>query len=79
VGPFYSYALTGFLWDVLYSPFGSVNRIWAAFYILMAYFVLKSSAAKDLEIRQHKITLLAADRKVRIRLPGRIAASRVPF
>jgi hypothetical protein len=77
LAPFYSYALTGFLWDILYSPFGSVNRIWAAFYILMSYFILKSATQKELEIRQHKITLLAADRKVRIRLPGRIVPSRI--
>src|ERR1035438_2638530 len=32
LAPLYSYLLVSFLWDILYSPFGSVNRIWAAFY-----------------------------------------------
>jgi hypothetical protein len=42
--PVYSYLLVNFLWDILYSPFGSVNRIHAAFYILIAYFILKTPA-----------------------------------
>jgi hypothetical protein len=72
LAPFYSYALTGFLWDILYSPFGSVNRIWAAFYILMAYFILKNSTAKNLQVRQHRIATLAADRGLRIRPAARV-------
>jgi hypothetical protein len=55
LAPFYSYALTSFLWDILYSPFGSVNRIWAAFYILVSYFILKSSADKVLQIRRQRM------------------------
>ena len=43
LSPLYSYLLVNFLWDILYSPFGSVNRMRAAFYILISYLVLRSS------------------------------------
>jgi hypothetical protein len=41
--PLYSYLLCNFLWDILYSPFGSVNRMQAAFFILLSYSMLKST------------------------------------
>jgi hypothetical protein len=44
LAPLYSYFLVNFLWDILYSPFGSVNRMRAAFYILLSYFILRESA-----------------------------------
>jgi hypothetical protein len=44
LAPLYCYLLVGFLWDILYSPFGSVNRIWAAFYILLSYNIVASPA-----------------------------------
>jgi hypothetical protein len=77
LAPFYAYALTGFLWDILYSPFGSVNRIWAAFYILMSYFILKSAAVENLQVRRQKIGTLAADRGLRIRHTAGITPTRV--
>jgi hypothetical protein len=40
LAPLYSYLLLSFLWDILYSPFGSVNRIRAAFYVLLSYMIL---------------------------------------
>ena len=43
MAPLYSYLLVWFLWDILYSPFGSVNRIWAAFFILLSYKILHPS------------------------------------
>ena len=45
LAPLYSYLLVSFLWDILYSPFGSVNRIRAAFYILLSYSILATSLA----------------------------------
>ena len=50
--PLYSYLLVWFLWDILYSPFGSVNRLWAAFLILLSYHILQSSPTKDLLVRR---------------------------
>jgi hypothetical protein len=44
LAPLYSYLLVNFLWDILYSPFGSVNRMRAAFFILLSYFILRSPA-----------------------------------
>ena len=41
MAPLYSFLLVWFLWDILYSPFGSVNRIWAAFFILLSYEILQ--------------------------------------
>jgi hypothetical protein len=41
--PVYAYLLVNFLWDILYSPFGSVNRIQAAFFILLSYSLLRNS------------------------------------
>jgi O-antigen ligase len=44
LSPLYAYLLVNFLWDILYSPFGSVNRMRAAFFILLSYFLLRSPA-----------------------------------
>jgi hypothetical protein len=46
LAPLYSYLLVNFLWDILYSPFGSVNRMRAAFYILLSFFILRTSSEK---------------------------------
>jgi O-antigen ligase len=51
LAPLYSYLLINFLWDILYSPFGSVNRMRAAFYILMSYSILRASSAKTVGVR----------------------------
>lgn len=40
LAPIYSYLLLNFVWNVCYSPFGSVNRMWAAYFILMSYNLL---------------------------------------
>jgi O-antigen ligase len=42
LAPLYCYLLVNFAWDILYSPFGSVNRIWAAYLILMSYSLLNT-------------------------------------
>ncbi len=52
LAPLYCYFLVGFLWDILYSPFGSVNRIWGAFFILLSYFILKTSGEEALLARR---------------------------
>ncbi len=51
LAPLYSYLLLSFLWDILYSPFGSVNRIRAAFYILLSYSLLKAPVTSALQDR----------------------------
>ena len=73
LAPLYSYLLVSFLWDILYSPFGSVNRIRAAFYILLSYSILAtplaasprpSGAYKVLAGRRRRIVRLLASRAV---------------
>jgi hypothetical protein len=66
MAPLYSYFLVGFLWDILYSPFGSVNRIWGAFYILISYGILKASAAQALQVRRQKIRHMYRGRNFRL-------------
>jgi hypothetical protein len=51
LAPLYCYLLVGFVWDILYSPFGSVNRMLGAYYILLAYFILESPAPAALQVR----------------------------
>ena len=48
--PLYCYLLVGFVWDILYSPFGSVNRLWAAFFILLSYHILQANAQKHPQV-----------------------------
>jgi O-antigen ligase len=40
LSPLYCYFLVNFVWDILFSPFGSVNRLWGAFFVLLSYNVL---------------------------------------
>jgi O-antigen ligase len=54
LAPLYSYLLISFLWDILYSPFGSVNRIRAAFYILLSYSLLRTPVAAALQVQGPK-------------------------
>jgi len=72
MAPLYAYSLTSFLWDILYSPFGSVNRIWAAYYILLSYFILKSSETKALQVRYERVMQMNARHGLR---PARRALS----
>jgi hypothetical protein len=53
--PLYGYLLVWFLWDILYSPFGSVNRLWAAYLILLSYHILQLGAAKDFAVRRPEV------------------------
>jgi O-antigen ligase len=43
LSPLYCYFLVNFAWDILFSPFGSVNRLWGAFFVLLSYDVLRSA------------------------------------
>jgi hypothetical protein len=41
LSPLYCYLLVNFVWDILYSPFGSINRLWGAYLILLSYHLLQ--------------------------------------
>lgn len=69
LAPIYSYLLLNFVWNVLYSPFGSVNRMWAAFFILMGYKLVRRRIPRTSPARRGKVRL-----PVRLRNP---AAARV--
>lgn len=58
LAPLYCYLLVGFLWDILYSPFGSVNRMLAAYYILLSYSLLSTHARKALPVGREKFRYL---------------------
>jgi O-antigen ligase len=42
LAPLYSYLLVNFVWDILYSPFGSVNRMVGAYLVLLSYHLLRT-------------------------------------
>jgi O-antigen ligase len=42
LSPLYCYFLVNFVWDILFSPFGSVNRLWGAYFVLVSYDLLKT-------------------------------------
>ena len=54
MAPLYSFLLVWFMWDILYSPFGSVNRLWAAFFILLSYHLLEPAGATNLAKLQRR-------------------------
>jgi O-antigen ligase len=72
LAPLYCYFLVGFLWDILYSPFGSVNRIWGAYFILLSYFILKTSEEQAQLVRHARAKQISIGRNLR---PRRIAPS----
>jgi hypothetical protein len=41
LSPLYCYLLVNFVWDILYSPFGSINRLWGAYLILLSFNLLQ--------------------------------------
>ncbi len=67
LAPLYCYFLVGFLWDILYSPFGSVNRIWGAYFILLSYFILKTSEEQAQLVRQTRAKQISIGRNLRPR------------
>jgi hypothetical protein len=42
LSPLYCYLLVNFVWDILYSPFGSINRLWGAYLVLMSLDLLQT-------------------------------------
>jgi hypothetical protein len=62
LAPLYSYLLVNFLWDILYSPFGSVNRMRAAFFILLSYFILRMSPADAVEASRSAVRTIVRGR-----------------
>jgi hypothetical protein len=76
LAPLYSYLLVNFLWDILYSPFGSVNRMLAAFFILLSYFILRSPA-KTVEGRRPIVNTIYRGRRT-LRLTSVAASSPRP-
>jgi O-antigen ligase len=64
--PLYCYLLVGFIWDILYSPFGSVNRLWAAFFILLSYHVLQANAQKHPRVHPNRVIYRPARRTLRL-------------
>jgi hypothetical protein len=68
MAPLYSYFLVGFVWDVLYSPFGSVNRMLGAYYILLGYGILKQAKADEMTVRRERMQVLLSRR--RFSMPG---------
>jgi O-antigen ligase len=72
MAPLYSYFLVSFVWDILYSPFGSVNRMLGAYFILLSCSILKASKADALLAHKQRVEYLT--RRNRVRAP-RIAPS----
>ena len=68
--PLYSYMLMNFMWDIIYSPFGNVNRIWAAYIILICYFLLKTPVANRRSSSLPRKRLVYGSN--RIQLSGRV-------
>jgi hypothetical protein len=75
LAPLYSYLLVSSLWDILYSPFGSVNRMRAAFFILLSYFILRSP--KTVEVRRPIVNAIHRGRAT-VRLTSVVASSPRP-
>jgi O-antigen ligase len=48
LAPLYCYLLINFAWDILYSPFGNVNRIWGAYLIIMSYSLLNTPITESI-------------------------------
>jgi hypothetical protein len=70
LAPLYCYLLVAFLWDILYSPFGSVSRIMAAFYILLIYNQMKIQPREALPGRRQKVNLKYGARQFRLARRG---------
>jgi O-Antigen ligase len=64
--PLYCYLLVGFIWDILYSPFGSVNRLWAAFFILLSYHILQANAKKHPRFHPNRVIYQPGRRTLRL-------------
>ena len=65
--PLYCYLLMNFVWDILYSPFGSINRIWGAYLVLLSYYLLKLPAIGPLSRAASGRTVVSFTREIRSR------------
>jgi O-antigen ligase len=72
LAPLYSYFLVNFLWDILYSPFGSINRMLGAYFVLMSYQVLQSGTPdlRRVGVRQRKVVNMRRIVHQRLPTPG---------
>ena len=72
LAPLYSYLLLNFVWNVCYSPFGSVNRMWAAYFILLGYNIVGSPTPQASKARRNdaRILLRRPPTRVRVGLVG---------
>jgi O-antigen ligase len=69
MAPLYGYFMVSFIWDILYSPFGSVNRMIGAFYILLAYGILRDAASEAARARRKRLEFFAL-RRSRTQIPA---------
>jgi O-antigen ligase len=65
LAPLYCYLLAGFLWDILYSPFGSVNRMLGAYAILVSYHLLRDPVKKALPVYRGRFGKVQTRRLIR--------------
>jgi O-antigen ligase len=47
MAPLYAFLLVGFIWDILYSPMGSFQRLWGGFAMLITYNLVKIAHMED--------------------------------
>jgi O-antigen ligase len=72
LAPIYSYLLLNFVWNVCYSPFGSVNRMWAAYFILLGYNIVGAGTPQASTARRSNalIPVRRPPTRVRVGLVG---------
>jgi hypothetical protein len=64
IAPVFSFLLSGFVWDILYSPMGSFDRIWGAFAMLVGYNLLRVSRENRLANPATNNTRRVDDRRI---------------
>ncbi len=64
LAPLYSYMLANFVWDILYSPFGSINRMWAAYLLLLSFSVLRAKEPAPPQAAGHGRTTVSLRREI---------------
>lgn len=66
LAPLLSFYLVDFLWSILYSPMGSVNRIWDSVFILFCFDLLRASAQTPRVAAPAKLTTMQ-NQRLRVR------------
>jgi O-antigen ligase len=59
MAPLFAFLLSGFLWDILFSPMGSFDRMWGAFAALISYNLIRVS-------RENRLANLATNNTRRV-------------